>query len=446
MGVMVNSDQVYDKLVEIGAVSSRSAKEALLKVALEDEGFQNVVVAALDPFVTYGVADVPTPNQNGDKVFDGDTTWPLLYGLASRAYTGNDARNLIVVERSLLTFKSSALLAMIITKDLRAGFTEGTVNKVRPGTVRVFDCMLSHNFRDREKKVKYPVNVEPKLDGVRVLAIVNSDLGTVDFVSRTGKSFTTFDHLKEPLLNGLKPFYGNWSNGIVVDGEMVSGNFNETVSSARKKSGEALDAVFWCFDIMPLPHFSNGTFPIEQYRRRQLIEKGIEAINHPSFKVTPSHECHEANEVWALYNDYRANGYEGLIVKDPNAGYQCKRSAAWLKVKNEETAEAIIIDAFEGQGKYEGMLGGFIVAYTPTDLSNPTREGKQVSVGGGFSDAQRGELWNQWERRDGTLLGRWMEVEFHEQTPDGSLRHPRFVRFRPDKERAGILDGETLAS
>lgn len=87
------------------------------------------------------------------------------------------------------------------------------------------------------------------------------------------------------------------------------------------------------------------------------------------------------------------------------------------------SADVVIINAFEGEGKYRGSLGGIVVLHGNVS----------VKVGGGFSDLQRQEFWEVWNNCRNSLEGRLVEVEYHEETPDGSLRHPRFIRFRDDK-------------
>lgn len=69
------------------------------------------------------------------------------------------------------------------------------------------------------------------------------------------------------------------------------------------------------------------------------------------------------------------------------------------------------------------MLGGLTVDYN----------GVPVRVGSGFSDQDRQVLWAIWMTDPEQLKRKMLEVSFHEVTPDGSLRHPRAKRFRPDK-------------
>ncbi|MER9496402.1 hypothetical protein NKI86_32140, partial [Mesorhizobium sp. M0320] len=97
--------------------------------------------------------------------------------------------------------------------------------------------------------------------------------------------------------------------------------------------------------------------------------------------------------------------------------------------------------------KLEGGFGGYLV----------DRKGVEVRVGGGFSDPLREECLEACQKATtGQELvvergvkkryfegGRLVEVEFHEVTPDGSLRHPRFIRFRDDKD--GELESKEAA-
>ena len=72
-------------------------------------------------------------------------------------------------------------------------------------------AMLAKDYT--EKKEEYPCYVEPKYDGVRVLAKVSQEEHTVEFFFRSGKEVHTLDHLIEPL---LELDLGVTSDGVVV--------------------------------------------------------------------------------------------------------------------------------------------------------------------------------------------------------------------------------------
>ena len=119
-----------------------------------------------------------------------------------------------------------------------------------------------------------------------------------------------------------------------------------------------------------------------------------------------------------------AGGYEGIMLKDPTAPYECKRSAAWLKLKPFIEVSLGVINVEEGTGKNLGRLGA-LVCSGQDDGRDIT-----VNVGSGFSDDQRISFWSN---RD-SLLGQVVEVRADAvtQNQDGtfSLRFPRFLHFR----------------
>ncbi len=127
--------------------------------------------------------------------------------------------------------------------------------------------------------------------------------------------------------------------------------------------------------------------------------------------------------------DAVALGWEGLVLRKitPRAGMVPYEEGVWLKVKPAETYDVRVTGAVEGTGKHKGRLGALQTA--------------KGDVGTGFTDAEREEIWRKWEDPlrylNDPLEGSIVEVEFMGWTPDGKFRHPRFVRFRPDKDAEG---------
>jgi DNA ligase-1 len=445
----MNSNRIYAIIEQIAQTGSKLGKEALVREHGADEDFKRALVAALNPFVTYGIAKVPEASV-GSAEFS-SITWRLLDDLASRSLSGNRAREVLQTHLAGLTSESAELLKRIVTKDLRAGFSESTVNKALPGLVPTFDCMLAHPF-DAKRVKAWPVIVEPKFDGVRVLAFVDVPGEQVCFLSRNGKEFTVFDHLKQPIIDLLRDRafrLEGWLNTCVLDGEVVSGTFNNTVSEVRKKSKQAKDATFAVFDMVPRECLTlrskEASKRAGSYADRRALmsaifphfERGAKTTEH-RVAMLPAIYCHDAAEVEAVYAEFLAARLEGAIAKDMDGLYECKRSYAWMKLKPEETIDVPIVGAFQGTGKYANTLGGLIV-----DVN-----GVQVRVSG-MTDEQRDQMWAAYQRDSdpggtrydgwvGELLGRLIEVEYHEVTPDGSLRHPRFMRFRDDKQIATV--------
>ena len=424
MAYMISN--VYDALSDIDATYGRIDKIEKLRTYLADPTFKRVVQYAYDPFKTFGIEKVPPHPQHPGGLNDFTPgTWQMLDDLASRTLSGQRAWDALVGASKDLSSKVYSVLVYILRKDLRAGFTVKSVNQASPGLIAVFECMLAHPYEEKRVK-KWPVIVQPKLDGLRTLAIVKE--GSAKFVSRTGREFTALVHLTNAVLQlaSRLPILG----GVVFDGEVIAGEFNYTSGLVRQQGGVAENAIYHIFDVLSEADFKGlpGLGSTQLIERERILQNAwIDAsdIMFKHLRLVQSELAHNHEQVVDKFDKFRALGLEGVVVKNREAPYQTKRSNDWLKKKGIETIDAPIVNAFEGTGKYAGALGGFIV-----QLSN----GARVSVGGGFSDEQRFEWWNGWQTAKGHLLGKHIEIIYHEKTPDGSLRHPRFYRFRPDKD------------
>ena len=75
--------------------------------------------------------------------------------------------------------------------------------------------MLAHPFDKRKHNINYPAIVQRKFDGVRCLAVLNSD-GSVKLLSRKGKEYPHLQHIKADV------WENNDDTNIVLDGELYS--------------------------------------------------------------------------------------------------------------------------------------------------------------------------------------------------------------------------------
>ena len=120
-------------------------------------------------------------------------------------------------------------------------------------------------------------------------------------------------------------------------------------------------------------------------------------------------------------------GFEGIMIKELEAPYICKRSTDWMKWKPTITVDLEVIGIEEGTGRNLGRLGA-LVCEGMDDGKHIT-----VNVGSGFSDEDRDDYWNN----SNDVVGRTAEImcDVITQNRDGtySLRFPRFIRFRDDK-------------
>ena len=245
---------------------------------------------------------------------------------------------------------------------------------------------------------------EPKVDGLRVLITADLSTRTVRFETRNGNPMPSLDHLADEVLDLLAGKDGVWS----LDGEAVSGKSFFTSVGALRSDRSADDARVWLFD---LPSVDGD------YSTRRASLEALFAQSYPtSLLLIPSVSC-TPEEAFVRFT---SEGFEGAMVKDTAALYAHGiRSRAWLKVKDADTTDAEIVDVVEGTGKCAGMAGHIVV-----------RCGRRlVSVGTGMDNATRSTLLADRSQ----LIGQTAEVDFQMKTPQGSLRHPVFVRVRGDK-------------
>jgi len=424
--------QPQDIIAQLEADNSKLAKQAILKTAHEEglpEFFEGLKMA-LDPLVTFGVKKVP---ERSDVLTGQGLPWEtfveLAMNLAGRKLTGHAARDAIELAMSVATTEQwNGFYRRILIKDLRCGMSEKTVNKVVPGTVPVFTCSLAHDSANHEKKMVGEKQIEIKLDGVRVITIIRGD--KVEMFSRNGKQFHNFGHIISEIEDVIKDHPVPYP--LVLDGEVMSANFQDLMKQVHRKDGkQSTDAVLHLFDTIPLGCFMNGSWDKPQSFRSAITKAWVEqhesVLQHVSALdwETVNLDSKEGQERFVELNKQAVDGgYEGVMIKDVDAPYECKRTHAWLKAKPfiEVTLEVKEIE--EGTGRNEGRLGAFVC--------EGIDDGKNicVNVGSGFTDVHRDDYWTHRSNIIGNLVEVRADAVTQNQDGTYSLRFPRFKTFR----------------
>jgi len=428
------------------ADNSRLAKEAILAEAMEeglDEFFHGLKMA-LDKLYTFGVKQVPIKEDDTGQGLSWTNFLELAEALYKRSLTGHAARDAIKLAMDVSTKPQwNDWYRRILIKDMRAGFGEKSVNTVAKKlkkteyAVPVFEVMLAHDGANHESKITGKKLVEPKLDGVRAITVLDFESRTVTMYTRNGKVLENFGHITKYLEDNID----NFARSYILDGEVVSSSFQALMKEVhRKENVQATDARLMLFDIVPLVEFKAGASTMGQKRRSAFLKEFkntfadsgcIDIISQKEFDLDVF-----TDEI--AFKDYNKEmveaGFEGIMIKSLDGKWEGKRSTAWLKQKPFIEVSLAVTAVEEGTGRNVGKLGALIC--------EGEDDGKKivVNVGSGFTDKQRAEFW---EAKD-TLIGQVVEVRADAATRSQdsedtwSLRFPRFLRFR------GFTRGEKI--
>ena len=461
--------------------NGRLHKEDVLKKALTAANLGSEVAirflcglkACYNPYETFGIKQIPESIGIVNAENPWDEFFDLLQALSDRRLTGHDARD--AVNDMSYRFDSdewNLFLAPILRRDMRSGVSATTINKIVEKTnfqIPIFSCQLATNSEGRPE-MKGIKRLEPKLDGVRVLMIVQGQQlsARATCYSRNGKVFDNFEHIESQILDNVAELYAarhcvgglgsDLTQGFVLDGEIVGNSFQELMRQARRKENVAAeDSVFHIFDIIPLSDFNRGHWNSPLTKRINLLHAMQNAIDKmPNVELLPHIEVdldtHEGKSQLERYaQDMVAAGFEGIMIKDLDAPYVCDRSTFWMKWKPTITVDLQIVGAEEGTGRNKGRLGALVCAG-----EDAGRE-ITVNVGSGYDDKFRAQIWADitgqpvtWKKKvkkewvtmteypsGQNPIGRMVEIiadaVTHNQDGTYSLRFPRFDRFRDDK-------------
>jgi len=264
------------------------------------------------------------------------------------------------------------------------------------------EAMLAHDFH-KEKKLPEdgtPVWVQPKMDGMRCIAVRGKTSEDEDpgfhLYSRTGKEIPGAFEIKKSLdRSGIK---------VVLDGELyIHGAHLEEILSILR--GEEMDeerlegakkVEFWVFDIV-----DEGKTFTERYSILKSLDLPTNVKLVPTKRLKLSRENLEEEHA----NQVR-KGFEGIMVRLPDTGYEHSRSHKLLKYKMFIDKEFKIVGYKEGRGKLMGHIAVFEL---------------EMEDGKRFEAKPIGSLDNlkKMFKSPEKYIGKWATVKFQDYTKKG---------------------------
>jgi len=250
--------------------------------------------------------------------------------------------------------------------------------------------MLAHKWRDHSAKISYPAWTQPKLDGIRCIAIIHQ--GKCTLWSRTRKLIVSVPHIEQQLQNQFRGSYR-----VILDGELynheMKNEFERIVSLVRKEEVRPESQMIQ-YHVYDMIEHSDDFYPGDPFSKRLEWITAQSARFGPSIRLVPTTQVADVEQVIQAFSQYRQDGYEGAICR-ADTPYENGRSYGLQKIKEFDDAEYEIIGVEPGRGrmsecaifvcradtgefkcKMEGSLDNL-----KDYLSNPTQViGKQLTV------------------------------------------------------------------
>lgn len=292
------------------------------------------------------------------------------------------------------------------SKKKKKGYVESikaaSANEVDALITGGIEPMLAHSYSKSGDKITYPAYSQPKLDGIRCIAIKKGQ--EVTLWTRTRKPINSCPHI----IQAIKENFQN--QDITLDGELynheLKSNFEKIVHAVKRDEPTEASALiqYHIYDVV-----SDGNFST---RIKTIKELSLPLVQVPTDEVEDSTQMHKH------FQNYKSQGYEGLMVRVKDSLYENKRSYHLQKVKEFDDAEFLIVNAVEGRGKLQGTLG---------TLTCVTAQGTTFDVKLTGNQEENAKYLN-----DPTLWeGKFLTVQYQGLTEKSSLpRFPVGLRIR----------------
>lgn len=242
--------------------------------------------------------------------------------------------------------------------------------------------------------------LQRKYDGMRGVTEVLATNKTIR--SRNGKFLDNLGHI----LDELKDIPEGWA----LDGELYAHGFplQDIVSMTKRAQPNNIKIKFRVYDVMLQ----------EPYEERRLkLRDYLDSLPQKHVEYVPTYRVDSWEQIDAYFKQWREDGYEGAMWRDPKGLYECgQRSWGLIKIKDFDENEFEIVDVEEATGRDEGTA--IFVCMTDDDIPFNVRP-----MG---TRAQRREYLDNFDEYDGKML----TVRHQGWTKEGKPFHARGVVIR----------------
>lgn len=235
-------------------------------------------------------------------------------------------------------------------------------------------------------KLPKPVYIQPKIEGDRLRTILSKK--GISLLSSGGKERSSIPHIKRELKDC--GWIGEELDGELYRHGMRHSEIRSIVSRTKNIHPNYKSMEYHIFDCV------NEKMP--QNVRFLFLSSFFAENNFKYIKLVPTYAVDTLQDLQSYYNQFVAQGYEGIIIRHSSAHYVRRKCVTLLKLKPRVSEYFLIVKCVEEKNKY-GVLTGTFGAFVCM-----TSEGEVFNVGSGPTKAQREYLWKYRHVFEGTMI------------------------------------------
>lgn len=444
-------DMSHTLISEIASNASKLHKEAVInrEAKANNVDFMKGLNLTYNPNITFGVKKVPVRSGTDGSGLTFHDFLSLAKALADRDLTGNAALETINSFMSRSTNDEwNGWYRLILTRDLRAGFSESTINKAVKDVNKDFvvpttpymRCSLpeASNLEDiTDEEWAAGVYSQVKYDGMFANVNVRED-GFVWVTSRNGSLFPEDSlGIEVSAAKTLKPgtqSHGEltvYQDGVLLERQVGNGILNSVLKGGSLEPGQVVHFDAW--DQIPLSvALPKGSYEVPYDERFKDLEAQIKATLSEQIFLAEYEIVHSYKAAQKHYYSVRKRKLEGTILKRKKTIWKDGTSKDQIKFKASVNIEAKVVGFEPGKGKNVKTFGS-LICRSADDL---------VEFGvPGFTDKLRQEISDNREDWLGAIIT--VTINGLQYSTKAGKRHsvflPRFEERRFDKYVADTL-------
>lgn len=213
--------------------------------------------------------------------------------------------------------------------------------------------MLAKLYKDYSDKIDFSEGeyiLQCKFNGMRCVATKHG------LFTRKGEKYLSCPHIEE----SLAPFFTKYPDAV-LDGELFNNDLrqqlNEISKLIRRTVNISQDDLERSEKLVRYYVYDGYDFGISKdccYKeRKKWIDTNVVEL-YKYIMPVKDYPIYSESDLDKYYSGFIDDGHEGVMLRFSNMGYEHKRSKNLLKVKPEDSEEAIIIDIKEGTGNWSG--------------------------------------------------------------------------------------------